>query len=284
MSKTSHLVIGSNSFLGRQLCKQLFKQNRNVTGVFHKNTQNLYSKVNHLAFEELFILEDNYAYIYVVSSYIPHKNDTNVAALLETVNIKLVQKICHHFTNAKIIFCSSVSVYGNTVEYIDEQSKLQPLTIYAKSKLIGENIVSKHSKYAIVRISSLFGKRMKSITFLPLIIQSAIKNNSITLFGSGERLQNYIHVKRAAHILIKAALHDSNAVFLAVHKKSYTNKEIAMFVGDSFQNLTIKFTGKDDSISYIYNNSYTEKVLQLKKQKSIKDEIKTLVTWMRKEY
>lgn len=284
MNKPSHLVIGSNSFLGRQLCKQLQQQSKKVTGVYHKNTQNLFKKVKHLGFEELYNLPNDYQYVYIISSYIPLNTDNNITERLDAVNVALVQHIVNYFTRAKIIFCSSVSVYGELDAVITEQSPLDPITAYAKSKQKGEAIVCNHSKYAIVRISSLFGKRMKPITFLPLIIKSSLKEHTITLFGSGKRRQNYIHVKRVAQILIKAAHCQTNEVFLAVHDTSFSNTEMAEMVSSSFQNLSIVYRGKDDSKSYIYDNSYTRKTLQLKQQNSIKTEIKALIQWMRKEY
>lgn len=284
LENNKHLIIGSNSFLGRELSKQLNLKKEDVIGVYHNNTNNLYPKIKHYGYQELFKLKDNYTYVYIISSYVPTKHDENIEAKLEDVNVVLVKQILKHFKSAKIIFCSSVSVYGETNEIITEKSDLKPISAYAKSKMKGENLVSKHTNYGIVRISSMFGKRMKPITFLPLIIKSALTSNQITLFGNGKRQQNYIHVKRVAEILIKTAFYQTNDTFFAVNKKSYSNTQMAAFVSGNLDNLSVKYTSKDESKSYIYNNSYTTNTLALKKCNSIKKDIKSLVKWMKKEY
>ena len=277
------LIIGSNSFLGRSLSKQLFKSGENVLGVFHKNTNRLFSKIKHQPISELQFLEDDFSTVYIISSYIPKTDDSNIESRLQKVNIDLVTQVQSQFKKAKLVFCSSVSVYGEQENVITEITPLSPISAYGKSKKIGEEIISNHKRYSIVRISSMYGKQMNLITFLPLIIKNAIDKKKITVFGEGKRLQNYIYVNDVTKILIKASKSSKNAVFLAVNKKSYSNLEIVNYVAKNLKNIKIEFTGKDSSKSYIYNNSYTMNELNLKRQKKISKGIKKVVQWMRKE-
>lgn len=283
MKSQRHLIIGSNSFLGVALSKKIIDHGEEVLGVYHKNINKLNREINHISINKLHELKDEFNVVYIVSAFVPNQYSTVVKQTLDTVNVKLVETICKQFTNAIIVFCSSVSVYGDSEESITEVSELNPLTPYAKSKLLGEKIVKKHDKYRIVRISSMYGETMKPTTFLPLIIQSALSNKKITLFGNGNRLQNYIHVDDVAEYLFASGTTLKNNVFLATSKVSVTNKEVAQYVKRALTQIEVVFTGNDDSKSYIYNNMFTNKLLHLEAKKVLKIEIENLIIWMKNE-
>lgn len=158
----------------------------------------------------------------------------------------MVKTITNQFSNAKIVFCLSVSVYKEGEKTILENSELGPTTPYEKSKLKGEQIIVKHKKYSIVRISSIYGSNMKGNTFLPLIIQSALNNFKITLYGSGNRLQNYIHVDDVAQYLFAAGQTNKNDVFLATAKSSVSNKQVAEFIKRVISSTEIIYKGIDN--------------------------------------
>lgn len=66
MSKKSHLIIGSNSFLGVALSIKISNKGDEVLGVYNKNINNLYSRINHISINNLKQLEDEFHVVYIV--------------------------------------------------------------------------------------------------------------------------------------------------------------------------------------------------------------------------
>lgn len=278
-----HLIIGSNSFLGHSLSKKLCAKGVTVLGVYHNNTNNLFKAINHITISQLKIIEDDFDAVYIVSAFVPSSKSINVETQLQAVNVDLVKTICKQFKKAKIVYCSTISVYKNSIKTITEESEIEPINSYGKSKLLGENYVNQHDKYAIVRIASMYGVNMKPTTFLPLVVKSAIAKNEIILYGDGSRLQNYIHVNDVADYLIAASNYKENDVFLATAEKSISNKKLAVHIKSILPKTKIIFKGSDNSKSYLYNNSKTNTKLGLETKKEIKEGLNEIIAWMKKE-
>ena len=284
-SSPKHLVIGANSFLGRSLIEQLKEKQADVTGVFHQNTDKLLKDIFYCDVDRLWELPNDYSYVYLISAYIPTQKimtaeDLNI---LEKVNVQLPERVVAKFTQAKIIYTSSVAVYGRQTEEINEQSLPYEPNAYGNSKWLGEMAIRKAAKYAIIRISSMYGIGMKEHTFLPNSIKQAIQSNVVKVWGDGSRAQNYIQVRDVAHYLYRAALSTQNGCYLAVDKKSYTNLEIARII-QSQMNCSIEMFGEDDSSSYYYQNQDTNQVLNYEPKYTLVQNLEEIIKWIKRKY
>jgi len=279
----NNLIIGANSFLGKELCQQLVNTNNNVIGVFHNNKNNLLPEITNITVEDMFKISLKFDFIYIISAYIPSNNDIHIKERLNEVNVEFVKQVCDKFSQSKIIYCSTVSIYKDSEEAILENSKIAPNSMYGKSKWNGEKIIMNQSKYSIVRVSSMFGVGMKETTFLPAIINNAISTKVINLLGNGTRMQNYIPVKSVAKYLIKSSKKD-NAIYLATHDKSFSNIEIAKKVKQIVKNVNITFSGEDKSKSYHYNNSFSRNELKIKDNVNFTESLKELIEWQIKKF
>lgn len=278
-----YLVIGANSFLAKEIILRLYKNNF-VVGVYHEKTNNLVNGITNIKIEELQLLQDNFDVVFYISAYIPKKGEFENNNLLSEVNVELPEVICNKFKKARIIYASSVSVFGDNNGMLCENSALAPVTQYARSKVEGESIIRQHSNYGIIRISSMYGIGMKLDTFIPQIINMAIKNKRIKLFGIGERMQNYIHVSDVAEFFIGSSRQYINNAYLAVGVRSYSNSEIASIISSYLDNVDIKFEGDDFSNSFRYNAQFTYNSLGVIPKININDGISELIKWQQKEF
>lgn len=103
----------------------------------------------------------------------------------------------------KFIFSSTCSVYKESLHFVNEESDIRPLNNYGISKLTGEwlaydILLNKVPEFAILRYSSIYGFGQRPNTILPIFIDNAKKNATIEIFGTGERLQDYVHVNDVA--------------------------------------------------------------------------------------
>jgi UDP-glucose 4-epimerase len=274
------LVIGSNSFVGSILINCL-KKTGNVVGIYHRQTDRLQDDVTNLPLSELANLHTDFDHIYIISAYIPEKQLTSITRQnMYDANIALVNRICEKFSSGKIIYCSSVSVYDVKNEPITETDSVGGLNEYGVSKLWGEHIVKRANNYAIVRCSSIFGPGMNTQTIMPMYIRQGLQGQ-ITVWGNGERLQNYIHVLDVANFLTTAANYDKNGTFLAVAENSLSNLDLANIIKSEL-NCQIVFANTDNSASFYYNNEYTKRTLNYTPQFSIRQGIKETIQWIKK--
>jgi nucleoside-diphosphate-sugar epimerase len=279
----SVLIIGVNSLLSVSIIKQLknmLNYTFDIIGVFNKNTNNTKDLgIKQITFEKYLQTDYNFDFVFIVAAHIPYDNPLYLDKSLIDKNILLVSQISKKNKNAKLIFCSSVSVYGNNNNTeILETTLPNPQTAYSISKITGEYICQLHDKYAIVRLSSIYGKGINSPTFIPRVIKQSKNTKEIVLYGNGSRKQNYIHVDDAANYLIKSAFHNTNGIFLGTSKNEYSNLEISEIVKRSSKNNTkIVFKGDDNSKNSIYNCTKTIETLKIKSEIEIEVGIKEMM-------
>jgi len=279
------LVIGANSFLGKAIIRRLYPA-MEVSGVYHQNAENLVPEINNIPVSQLAQLKDEYDVVFIISAYIPGKNESDEQAekLLQQVNVDLPAQICAQFGKAKIIYASSVSVYGNFSGRADENTVCKPLSAYGSSKLAGENSVKKHPAYALIRISSMYGEGMRSSTFLPAVTDAALKEKRIRILGQGSRLQNYIAVEDVAEIFVRSALKFTNNTYLAVAENSTSNLQIAECIKSILPETEIIREGTDASPSFEYNGGSTFRELEYTPRKSIETGISELIEWKKRMF
>lgn len=275
------LIVGINSFLGRAIY-DLLKTDHHIVGVYHRNIDNLPNEADCIQIQDLkTVIHVDFCCIYLVSAFVPKDYSEKSTERLFQANVELPEIISAYFPRAKILYCSSVSVYEglqNTLQ-ICEGTAVSPVTPYAISKLWGEKVIKNHASWGIIRISSMYGIGMKEETFIPRVVQRALYRQEITLLGNGSRLQNYIHVTDVARMAISVCEMKKNGIWLAVDTKSYSNLELAQLI-QRYTGAKIKFSGEDFSKSYVYNSEYLAD-FQLKQ---IDLGIKEYIEWKRKQY
>ena len=157
----------------------------------------------------------------------------------------------------KFVFISSCSVYGASGNaFLDEQSEVGPVTLYALSKLNCENelLPLADSKFAItiLRFATLFGysPRMRFDLAVNVMAKRALQGKNILLFGDGTQYRPFLHVKDASDAIMTVMREDT----------SITNKQI-FNVGNSKLNFMIRDLVpliqsyfKDSKIEKVENN------------------------------
>jgi nucleoside-diphosphate-sugar epimerase len=114
-------------------------------------------------------------------------------------------------TGARFIFASTCSVYGDNNELLDEESKTNPLSIYARTKLAAEDFIKENlTDYVIFRLGTLFGMsteyaRVRCDLVANILTYRAAQGETLQVFG-GEQWRPLLHVRDAAKGFAQAAL------------------------------------------------------------------------------
>ncbi len=108
----------------------------------------------------------------------------------------------------RFVYISSVPVIGKPIHVpITENHKVSPLTVYHTTKYFGEQIVSQLMNdrilYFNLRIASPVGAGMPGNKIFSVFVENARKNQDITIWGDGKRIQNYIDVRDFADAVNK---------------------------------------------------------------------------------
>jgi UDP-glucose 4-epimerase len=245
------MVIGGAGFLGRQLCKTLAGQGKDVLCVARQRPAGWSGEV--APPEDLSQLPDDFAAIYLVAAVIPYGRLNEFSAAMTQANIALPLMVAERFAQARLVYASSVSVYGQPLSLpIDEGHPFNNPSAYALTKLAGETVVRAHENHAVLRLPSLYGPDMTATTFLPIIIGHARQTGKITLLGDGSRRQDYLHVRDAAAMLAAAGSAAPIGVFNAVSGQAVSNLEVAQTIARIAGHVEIAFSGQDVSPSCIY--------------------------------
>jgi nucleoside-diphosphate-sugar epimerase len=134
----------------------------------------------------------------------------------------------------RLLFASSCSVYGANDDVLDESSSLNPVSLYAESKIASEQVLRRlaNDRFApvILRFGTIYGfsGRARFDLVVNLLTAKAIKENQITVFG-GDQWRPFVFVDDAAQ-----------GVLLALEGKSSDVDHQVFNVGSNEQNYTIQ--------------------------------------------
>lgn len=171
---------------------------------------------------------------------------------LIAANIGLPAQLLMHYPQSRHILASSVSVYGVPASLpLSANSPTQPCTPYGWSKLAAENLFRTVDHHAILRLSSIVGRGMRAGSFIPAAVAGA-RAGCIELLGDGARSQDYIDVRDAAAMCLRAASRHDNFLTLAVSGRTSTNREVAQELA-TMTGAGIECSGRDDSPSFAYD-------------------------------
>ena len=130
------------------------------------------------------------------------------------INIESTKLLCNvvRLTPSieRVVFASSCSVYGATEGLIlNEGSKLNPVSFYARSRIVSEQILAREladRSVVTLRLGTVFGAsaRMRLDLMVNTMTHRAVATSRITVTG-GQAWRPHVHVKDVAHAFLVAA-------------------------------------------------------------------------------
>lgn len=131
-------------------------------------------------------------------------------------NILATQKIleaCKAQPNIKkIVYASSSSVYGDAERYPTVETDLpKPRSPYGVTKLAGEHLMVLYAKQFNVptvslRYFTVFGPRQRPDMAFNRFIRAGLKNEPLTLYGSGEQIRDFTFISDIVEANIQASI------------------------------------------------------------------------------
>jgi nucleoside-diphosphate-sugar epimerase len=140
----------------------------------------------------------------------------------------------------RFIFASSCSVYGATDEIVDEDSRFNPQSLYARSKVASEAVLrtlnSKDFAVTCLRFATIYGisGRTRFDLVVNLLCAKAVRDRNITVYGA-DQWRPFVHVEdvaRAVTMTLRAPprLVAGEAFNVGSDAQNYTLGEVAELI------------------------------------------------------
>lgn len=277
----SILIFGGSGFIGTRLSSTLHHSNSSFI-IADKITSKVFSDktllldvrkdFSHIKFSEPIDV--------IINLAAEHKDNVRPLSLYHDVNITGAINICNFARSNninKIIFTSSVAVYGFASPNTDESGKISPFNEYGRSKFEAELVYQKwqsedpsNRTLVIIRPTVIFGEGNRGNVFT---LFKQIYRGRFFMVGNGLNRKSIAYVDNIAHFIVfsikfNPGVHTFNYVDdpsltmneLVCHIKNLLGLRsriqfripffIALIIGYIFDFLS-KFTGKDFPISAI---------------------------------
>jgi len=277
------LITGGAGYIGSMLSTRLLGLGHQVTVIdllkYDKGS------LNHLYFNKNFkLIVDDVRKKHLMKKLV-RKNDFIIplaalvgAPLCErfkkeavSTNLGTIKTLCEIVTNKnKVIYLTTNSGYGigEKDKYCDEESPLNPISLYGRTKCDGEDLVrNKINNHVCFRLATVFGHsyRMRSDLLVNNFVNTSIKKKKLTLFEPHFR-RNFIHVRDVVNAIIFTMKNfnklKSNVYNLGLSSANISKIMLAKKIQKQYKKLKIKIVKnrKDpDKRDYFVSNKKIEK-------------------------
>lgn len=197
---------------------------------------------------------------------INHESRAQTAKLAKEMQVK------------RYILPSSCSIYGFQDEIVDETSKTNPLTVYARANEKAEHdvlkLADKDFTVTILRQATVFGfsPRMRFDLAINGMVYGAWKNKKLPLMRDGNQYRPMVHVQDTTDVMILLLTADQNKINTQIfnvggNENNYQLGPLAHIVADEVSNsinipVNIEWYGNVDHRSYKVSFDKIERILQ----------------------
>lgn len=307
------LITGANGYIGYCLFKYLKKKNLNISGVDLSNSRNkLIKKLDLCNYKSL----KNYLKVNK-PDIIVHLGGYSTIDKIEykkryiknnTLATKTLLKAMVENDIKNIIFSSTAAVYDykSNINFFSENSKKNPKTIYGRTKLQCEKMITNNNKmnFIIFRFFNVcssinrlrVGENHRPETHLiPLSIKNLIKKIPIKIYGSdyetkdGTCIRDYIHIADICDAFYKSIFFikkKRSTILNLGSSKGFSVKQIinSIIKISKEKNFKIKIfpRRKGDVPKLVCSNKLAKKLLNWTPKNSYLDKIiKDEITWQK---
>ena len=295
MIKVPHskfLVTGGCGFIGSHICEELLKQDKTVICVDNmvncdiKNIEPFLSNPNFTFVKEDIrnLKDEKYEHLFKDLDIIFHeacgkctvcmiKPDLDLSVNAWGTFVLLELAVKHKIK--KFIHASTGSVYGEPQYFpSDEKHPLKPTSYYGVSKLAGERYVEVFGSmyglnYSILRYFHVYGSRQVSSDYggvVAIFIKKCLKNEPITIYGTGEQMRSFTYVKDVvnANFLCASNADTDNEIYNSCSGIQVTIQELCDMVKEKMNcnDLEVKYDDWRKGDIKFFNVS-NEKISQL---------------------
>lgn len=278
------LVTGASGFIGNKICCFLENEGHTIYRLARtcRDTSkgiievDLTNNNEVLKFCEQFGKQNSIdLVIHLASLMVNHLQDELEQFKVLTNNLEISRNvvcIIRRLKINKIINFSSIAVYPNVDGVFNENSKIMMSSnsecMYGLSKFCSENIFEymlKNEEVIVtnLRVAQVYGEGMREDRIISIMMSELKEKNTITVFGQGERVSNFIHIDKLLKVIRYFIIKDIAGVFnIGDESLSYLN--LAKKIIDEYGNKSSEITMREDGsrAKFILDTTKMERVMK----------------------
>jgi nucleoside-diphosphate-sugar epimerase len=282
------LVVGGAGYVGGFLVDELMKTDNNIRVLDNLTYDDFYFK--NIDFSNVNILD-----FHTISTHFKWADTViwlaalvgdpacalNPSLTIDT-NVNSVKNLVKNFSGA-IIFLSTCSVYGAQDGVLTETASLNPLSLYAQTKIEAERIISESkNSFIIFRLGTLFGvsdtySRLRADLVVNILTIRAFLEKKMSVFGGGQ-FRPLLHVRDVTQAIMLNLENNHQGVF-NVHSENLTILQIAEKIKLQLTDSLIETSQMSfqDSRNYRVSSSLAHETFGFKPQYSLEFGISQVV-------
>lgn len=208
------LILGSSGFIGRALLDYLVKKKVKVTGLSSIDLDLTKSKYSN-KLTKYFTPQTTLIF---ASAITRQKGDTFESMKINIQMAKTVASAMESKIIKKIVYLSTVDVYGFPRSKVNELTPPDPKTYYAISKLTSEFILKKTAysiniPLLILRLGGIYGPGQINIQYGPnAFINSILEDKKVYLWGNGEEKRDLVFISDLIKIINLLSLKKTSGI------------------------------------------------------------------------
>jgi nucleoside-diphosphate-sugar epimerase len=187
----------------------------------------------------------------------------------------------------RFVFASSCSVYGSSSDLLDEESPLEPVSLYATSKMESERIILEFRREdfapVILRFGTFYGlsPRPRFDLIVNMLAAKASAEGAISVFGGGQ-WRPFVHVADGSDAILRALAAPeadvTGQVFnVGSERENYTIRQVADIVAEIVPGTTIETVEeRQDPANYRVSFEKIRNVLGFEPRHSLRDAIEEI--------
>jgi nucleoside-diphosphate-sugar epimerase len=200
-------------------------------------------------------------------------------SLTHAINRDSVRWLRDNFSGP-VVFMSTCSVYGANTQVLDETAELNPLSLYARTKVEAENILA-GSNAVCFRLGTLFGvsdefARQRFDLVVNTLVMRAVHHGKISVFG-GSQYRPLLHVRDVAPAIVRALETRARGIY-NLHFDNYKIIDIVKTIQGMFPSLIVETTAEqfEDKRNYSVTSARAQKDLGFAPAVSLEQGIREL--------
>ena len=209
------LIMGSEGFVGKNLVKGLSEKHDIYTSDQIDSTNQNYSKCDITNYDSVEkIVRDVDAVIHLAAHSLVSSLDGSITnGKVNIIGLLNLLECCKKNSVSKVIFTSASSLIGEPKSFhVDENHPPKPKTAYGITKLTSEHYLRLYNElynidYTVFRFFNIYGPFQKN-GLIPSIFNKIKNNESITIFGKGDQVRDYVYIEDIIPFFEQAASSD----------------------------------------------------------------------------
>ena len=264
------MITGALGYIGTELLSQLYSTNIEIVAV-DNNIDAIDTRLGSFLYRPNFSfynvdIADNEAlsklpkvdliiHLAYVVGYIKCNDTPDLAYKTNVVGTQNLVNL-----NTPIVFLSSGSVYGEIGKVCNEKTQINPKSLYAEHKALGEKLVSTIPN-VILRPATLFGcsYKIRDDLLVHNLIQDAVKNKRIDLYQPNA-MRSFYSVRKMAkllhHIINNFIDYENKVINVGCDSGNLTKLQLCEII-KKYTPLDIEIISGQDLDSRDYNIEYS---------------------------